>query len=66
MKPKKLSIEPATKAALMAVINKAAGYERTRHGPEPERLKITGCTKWEDAAAALVRAKKPRKGWPKR
>jgi hypothetical protein len=39
---------------------------RTRHGPEPERLKIEGYAHWEDAAAQLVRAKKPPGGWPKR
>ena len=40
--------------------------ERHAKGPEPERLKISGYAKWEDAAAAVVRARKPPGGWPKR
>ena len=39
---------------------------RIERGPEPERLKISGYAKWEDAAAAAVRARKPPGGWPKR
>jgi len=39
---------------------------RARHGPEPERLKISGYPNWEDAAAKLVRARKPPGGWPKK
>ncbi len=42
---------------------KASG--RTEHGPEPERFKIEGYAKWEDAAAALVRKQRPPGGWPK-
>jgi hypothetical protein len=38
---------------------------RTTKGPEPERLKITGYANCQDAAAALVRAKRPPGGWPK-
>ena len=38
---------------------------RTRHGPEPERFKITGYVQWEEAAAVLVRKQKPAGGWPK-
>ena len=38
----------------------------TRHGPEPERLKIEGYANWEDAAAVMARARKPPSGWPKR
>jgi hypothetical protein len=41
------------------------GSRRTTKGPEPERLKISGFRNWEDAAAKLVRAKKPPGGWPK-
>jgi hypothetical protein len=34
-----------------------------KHGPEPERLKITG--DWEAAVAKSMQAKKPEGGWPK-
>ena len=40
--------------------------QRHSHGPEPERLKITGVKKWEDAVAIAMRKKKPAKGWPKK
>ena len=66
MKANKSSTDSAAKAALVSMIDKAAGFRRKAHGPEPERLKITGFKKWEDAAAALARAKKPSGGWPKR
>ena len=39
---------------------------KTVHGPEPERLKITGVRRWEDAVAIAVRKRKPAKGWPKK
>jgi hypothetical protein len=42
-----------------------ASDRRTTKGPEPERLKVSGFRNWEDAAAKLVRAKKPPGGWPK-
>ena len=42
-----------------------ANPHRTAKGPEPERFKIEGYGKWEDAAAALVRKQKPPGGWPK-
>jgi len=42
---------------------KASG--RTAHGPEPERFKIDGYAKWEDAATVLVRKPRPPGGWPK-
>jgi hypothetical protein len=38
---------------------------RTQHGPEPERLKISGFKNWEDAVAFAMRKKKPPGGWPK-
>ena len=38
---------------------------RTTKGPEPERLKLDGYANWQDAAAAMVRAKRPPGGWPK-
>jgi hypothetical protein len=37
-----------------------------RHGPEPERLKITGVKRWEEAVAIAVRKRKPATGWPKK
>jgi hypothetical protein len=51
---------------------KKSGHEpmkashRTAKGPEPERLKITGVKRWEDAVSIAVRKKKPANGWPKK
>jgi hypothetical protein len=42
-----------------------AGDRHTK-GPEPERLKITGVKKWEDAVSIAMRKKKPARGWPKK
>jgi len=39
--------------------------KRTAKGPEPERLKITGVKKWEDAVGIAMRKPKPPRGWPK-
>ncbi len=41
------------------------GERRTAKGPEPERLKITGVKRWEDAVSIAMRKKKPARGWPK-
>lgn len=38
----------------------------TAHGPEPERLKITGVKRWEDAVSIAMRKPKPARGWPKK
>jgi len=42
------------------------GEHRTAKGPEPERLKITGVKRWEDAVSIALRKKKPARGWPKK
>jgi hypothetical protein len=39
---------------------------RAIKGPEPERLKITGVKRWEDAVSIAMRKKKPARGWPKK
>ena len=69
MKTTKRRLKAAAKAGLMKMIDEATGFKqpakRIAKGPEPERLKITGFRKWEEAAAALVKAKKPPGGWPK-
>jgi hypothetical protein len=39
---------------------------RIEKGPEPERLKITGVKRWEDAVSIAMRKKKPAGGWPGR
>ena len=36
-----------------------------RHGPEPERFKISGYVNWEDAVAVALRKPRPKRGWPK-
>jgi hypothetical protein len=36
---------------------------QTRHGPEPERLKIEG--DWVEAVDKALAAKRPPQGWPK-
>jgi hypothetical protein len=42
------------------------GEHRTTKGPEPERLKITGVKRWDDAVSIAMRKKKPARGWPKK
>lgn len=37
--------------------------ERSRKGPEPERIKFDG--NWEDAVDIALKAKRPATGWPK-
>jgi hypothetical protein len=72
MKTRKRRMEAAAKAAIAAAIDEAAGFkrpakpptERKAKGPEPERLKISGFRNWENAASAMVQAKKPPGGWP--
>lgn len=36
-----------------------------RHGPEPERFKISGYANWGDAVEVALRKQKPKRGWPK-
>jgi hypothetical protein len=62
----KLSREAATKAGLTYMIHKATGTKRTKKGPEPERLKITGVRNWEEAVGIAMQKKKPSGGWAKR
>jgi hypothetical protein len=42
------------------------GEHRTTKGPEPERLKITGVKRWDEAVSIAMRKKKPARGWPKK
>jgi hypothetical protein len=63
MKPKKRPNKAAAKAGLAAMVKNAVGMHRHKHGPEPERLKITG--NWEDAVATALQKPKPPGGWPK-
>lgn len=66
-------MEASARAAITAAIDDVTGFKRpakppakrTAKGPDPERLKITGFRNWENAAAALVQAKKPQGGWLK-
>jgi hypothetical protein len=37
--------------------------KQSRHGPEPERLKIEG--NWIDAVDTALKKKRPPEGWPK-
>jgi hypothetical protein len=62
MKPKKLPSAVA-KAAIMKSVDKAMGHNRKAHGPEPERLKITG--DWKAAVGLALRKPRPKSGWPK-
>jgi len=64
MKSKSSPSKAAAKAGLTAMVENAVGMKRTKRGPEPERLKITG--NWEDAVATALRKPKPPGGWPKR
>lgn len=58
MKSKKHPAEIATKAGLAAATMEVTAMKRTRHGPKPERFKITGYANWEDAVS--IGMKKPR------
>jgi hypothetical protein len=40
-----------------------AKRKQSRHGPEPERLKIEG--DWVDAIDTALAKKRPPEGWPK-
>jgi hypothetical protein len=42
------------------------GNGKTVKGPEPERLRITGVKRWEDAVVIAMRKPKPARGWPKK
>lgn len=64
MKPKKHKNEAAT-AAFLDASQKATSSNRTRHGPEPERLKISGYKNWEDTIAPLLGKRRPPGGWVK-
>jgi hypothetical protein len=37
--------------------------KQSRHGPEPERLKIKG--NWIEAVDTALKKKRPSEGWPK-
>jgi hypothetical protein len=57
MKPKAHADKTSGKAAPLD----ASG--RHAHGPEPERLKISG--DWKEAVRTALRKPKPLGGWPK-
>jgi hypothetical protein len=40
-------------------------YKRTKRGPEPERLKITGVKNWVEAVDIAMQKPRPPGGWPK-
>jgi hypothetical protein len=54
-----------TDATAKASQAKPLEARRTTKGPEPERLKITGVTNWEDAVKIAMQKKKPASGWPR-
>jgi hypothetical protein len=48
------------------IVHKIIVAPETKMGPEPERLKITGVKRWEEAVAIAMRKPKPARGWPKK
>jgi hypothetical protein len=43
----------------------AAKTSQVKQSQELKRLKIVGYSNWEEAAAVLIRKKRPSGGWPK-
>ena len=54
------------KEVSQTIVSKIIIAPDAKHGPEPERLKITGVKQWEDAVGIAMRKPKPAKGWPKK
>jgi len=66
MKPKNRPNKAVAKAVSVEMTDKAGEAKHTRHGPEPERFKITGYANWEDAVKVALRKPKPPGGWLRR
>jgi hypothetical protein len=64
MKRKKSSRKEGIKIVHKIIVAPEPG--KASHGPEPERLKITGVKRWEDAVGIAMRKPKPARGWPKK